>query len=316
MLLLISNNGKFSDKKHTKFSVDSLLFIRATTAIQEKYSCFCSLTMQTPTSSQRRVIYDFGANNGDDIPYYLLKADLVIAVEANPTLCRSMEQQFSTAIKDERLIIENCVIHDSNSGKVDFYIPRLGIPGLGDHHSTFIDPETLPEPFKGQDKYNCIKLPAARASDIVAKYGAPYYIKVDIEHCDADILADLFAAGVKPEYISAESHSIRVLAELVSKGCYRHFKLLDGPTVCEFYTGRIFSLKERMLLTPTDQHRHNRNVAASNQFVSISFPFGSAGPFGDDIDGEWLTADELFQALAISGLGWKDIHAKRTAEKR
>jgi hypothetical protein len=31
-----------------------------------------------------KIIYDLGANNGDDIPYYLLKADTVVAVEANP----------------------------------------------------------------------------------------------------------------------------------------------------------------------------------------------------------------------------------------
>ena len=35
----------------------------------------------------KKIIYDFGANNGDNIEYYLLKSDLVIAVEANPELC-------------------------------------------------------------------------------------------------------------------------------------------------------------------------------------------------------------------------------------
>jgi len=32
----------------------------------------------------KRIIYDFGANTGNDIPYYLKKADVVVAVEANP----------------------------------------------------------------------------------------------------------------------------------------------------------------------------------------------------------------------------------------
>lgn len=34
----------------------------------------------------KRVIYDFGSKNGDDIPYYLEKPDLDVAVEANPIL--------------------------------------------------------------------------------------------------------------------------------------------------------------------------------------------------------------------------------------
>ena len=34
----------------------------------------------------KKVIYDIGSNNGDDIPYYLMKCDKVVAVEANPLL--------------------------------------------------------------------------------------------------------------------------------------------------------------------------------------------------------------------------------------
>ena len=48
-------------------------------------------------TAMKKVIYDFGANNGVDIPYYLLKADLVIAVEANPKLCAQIQDRFSNA---------------------------------------------------------------------------------------------------------------------------------------------------------------------------------------------------------------------------
>jgi predicted O-methyltransferase YrrM len=43
---------------------------------------------------KKKIIYDFGSNNGDDIPYYLLKSDLVIAVEANPALCDDKRNYF------------------------------------------------------------------------------------------------------------------------------------------------------------------------------------------------------------------------------
>jgi hypothetical protein len=56
------------------------------------------------------IIYDFGANNGDDIPYYLMKADIVVAVEANPALCRSIETRFNNAIRSRQLFVENCVL--------------------------------------------------------------------------------------------------------------------------------------------------------------------------------------------------------------
>lgn len=32
-----------------------------------------------------RIVYDFGANLGDNIPYHLFKSEKVIVVEANPS---------------------------------------------------------------------------------------------------------------------------------------------------------------------------------------------------------------------------------------
>jgi hypothetical protein len=47
--------------------------------------------------------------------------------------------------------------------------------------------------------------------------------------------------------------------------------------------------------------------------IRYSFPYHSAGPFGEDIDGEWMSASYMIRLLAIVGLGWKDIHASRSA---
>ena len=41
----------------------------------------------------KKIIYDIGSNNGDDISYYLLKSDLVIAIEANPKLCDLIQKK-------------------------------------------------------------------------------------------------------------------------------------------------------------------------------------------------------------------------------
>lgn len=40
------------------------------------------------------VIYDLGANRGDNLPYFLSRADLVVAVEANPALAREMNSEY------------------------------------------------------------------------------------------------------------------------------------------------------------------------------------------------------------------------------
>lgn len=267
----------------------------------------------------RRIIYDFGANNGSDIGYYLLKADLVVAIEANPVLCERMTEKFSAEIRQGKVAIENCVVSGDRKKTAEFFIPLPGIAGLGDHHSTFKDPDTLPEPFRGRHKYEKILLRCAKASDIISSHGKPYYVKNDIEHADADILSEIFRAGYRPKYVSAESHSIRVLAELIVNGRYNHFKLVEGCSVSDIYRNRMYDpqrnrLRKAAKSKTQDSTGRESHHSSKDPHHHISFPFGSAGPFGEDVDGPWLSADELFDRLSASGLGWRDIHAKRVRD--
>ena len=73
---------------------------------------------------RKKIIYDFGANNGDDIPYYLNKADLVVAVEADPSLCKIMNDRFQNEILSKRLVIENIVIAVDQEAEVPFFIHK------------------------------------------------------------------------------------------------------------------------------------------------------------------------------------------------
>ena len=75
--------------------------------------------------NNKKIIYDIGANNGDDIEYYLKKSDLVIAIEANPKLCEIIQDRFKKEIDNKSLIIENCVvIVEDNETEVPFFINR------------------------------------------------------------------------------------------------------------------------------------------------------------------------------------------------
>jgi|TARA_B100000929_G_scaffold224065_1_gene180405 hypothetical protein len=75
--------------------------------------------------NSKKIIYDIGSNNGDDIPYYLLKSDLVVAVEANPRLCDLIKNRFKEEIKNGSLVVENCVVQINDQvDKVPFYIAK------------------------------------------------------------------------------------------------------------------------------------------------------------------------------------------------
>ena len=248
----------------------------------------CLQESQKPTQANSTIIYDIGANNGDDIPYYLNKGDTVIAIEANTSLCAQIARRFPDEIQSKRLIIENVVLTTSSlfqnqkEKNVTFWLHKI------DHVlSQFPTP-----PEHIIHNYEKVSLPSCSIIDLIKKYGDPHYIKIDVEHFDQAILRDLFENDIMPEFISAESHSIDIFSLLITLGKYEFFKLVDGPSVSKKY-------KNHKILTKNGKEKF------------FSFPFHSAGPFGDDIAGGWFHKDIFFKCLALSGLGWKDIHASK-----
>ncbi len=228
----------------------------------------------------KKIIYDVGANNGDDIPYYLKKADTVVALEANPSLCQEIRGRFGAEIAAGRLFVENCVVAADDSEKeVCFYIHQKNsvlsqFPKPG--------PEVIAE-------FKEFLLPSQSIVSIVQKYGEAYYMKIDIENYDKNILRAIFSAGIRPTYISAESNEIDVFALLQALGGYQSFNLVDSPNVARDYA--------------------NHPILVNGQKEGYSFPYHSAGPFGDDLVTPWMTANNFVSFLSLEGLGWKDIHA-------
>ena len=237
------------------------------------------MTGQEP---QRRIVYDLGAHNGSNIPYYLLKADLVIAVEANPILCKQIQERFSEEIAAGQLVVENCVLNVERSPAiVPFFIHKIH-----DFLSQFPCPDQ-----SIFDQFDQVDLPSKTILDLIDQYGSPYYIKIDIKHYDQVILRQLFEHQIFPPYLSAESHSIDIFCLLVALGGYEAFKLVDGETVVTKYF-------DYPILTQTGSQLY-------------SFPYHSAGPFGNDIRGDWMTKDNFARVLMFAELGWKDIHVSR-----
>ena len=227
-----------------------------------------------------KLVFDVGSNNGDDISYYLHKADIVVAVEANPYLCRIISKKFQSEIEDKRLFIENKAISSSNQKETNFYISKKN------HVMSTIFP-----PRENLDDWDQIKVGTITCNGLIEKYGKPDYIKVDIEGADNLFLLQLHESKHKPKYVSAESHQLDIFVTLSEKLGYKSFKLVDGRRVEATYRKKkIFS---RYL---------NKNII-------YNFPFHSAGPFGNDINGNWYDRDSFLLVLATKKLGWIDIHA-------
>ena len=232
--------------------------------------------------SDSTLIYDFGANVGDNLDYYLRKADRVVAVEANPGLCRAIEERFAAQIAAGRLVVENVVLlADPGPPTTPFFIHR---------HNHVLSQLPRP-PARTAHDFTEVMLAARHVVDVVERHGPAHYIKIDLEHSDAAILRSLLTHGITPDYISVEIHDADVFRSLVALGGYRAFKLVDGATVHREFAGHL--------------------VTSRHGCVARSFEGHAAGPFGGDLPGPWLDTAAMAGLLRRVGPGWRDLHASR-----
>ena len=110
----------------------------------------------------KKIIYDFGACRGENIDYYLLKSNLVVAFEANPNNCKYIQEKFKQAILDKKLFLENCIVgEEDNLNDQKFYI----------HKNNYLLGQ-FPKPNKELLKnFIEIKVPHKNVIQIIKSYG-------------------------------------------------------------------------------------------------------------------------------------------------
>jgi len=231
------------------------------------------------------IIFDFGANTGEDIEYYLNRTSRVIAVEADPSLALIIKNKFAEQILNGKLVLVNKVLTDNDVPKVDFYLHKTN-PGLNQFQQPSI--EML-------EKFTVVELEAINVVSLVTKFASqslpPLYCKIDLEGFDLHILRALFNNGMYPIYLSAECHTFEIASLIIATDKYEAFNLVEGESVPKFsYASNL-----------------SPGSSAMKQFRSFS-----AGPFGNDIPKGWLTKNAILAQLNLFGPGWKDFHAVRS----
>jgi FkbM family methyltransferase len=237
----------------------------------------------TNLNKNKKVIIDFGANKGQNINYYLLKADVVVCVEANPKLVKEIQKNFSDYIRDKKLFIENVVVVGEKEGKkesIDFYIHKNM-----DVLSTLINPNNNQDFFK-------TKIKSKPILEILEKYltnnSIFYFAKFDLEGYDAIAINAMLKADFYPINISTEVHTLESLEAICNSKKYIGFKVQEGNMVSRYLNLPIKTKKGIKLM----------------KFISHS-----AGPMGEDIPSDWLTEKSIRNKLRVEGFGWKDVHA-------
>lgn len=231
--------------------------------------------------ASRPLVYDVGMHNGDDSAYYLAKGFEVVGIDADASVCGACEVRFRREIAERRMTILNVGVA-REAGMRMFHL------NIADHAlSSFQEPE-IPD-----DGWEIINLPVRTLSSIILERESPFFVKIDVEHYDYLVLLDLMSHGLVPPYISAESHSLQVFCALVCMG-YEKFKLAEG-----------YGMPNR--------YGHHRIGLLDGGSTPYGFTKHSSGPFGEDLPGEWMDRDAMFEMLAARGMGWFDIHATTIA---
>lgn len=213
------------------------------------------------------LIFDVGAHRGEDTAYYLDCGFTVVAVEANPKLTAEINERFASEVESGRLTIVSAAVA-AQSGYAtlavsdDVTIWSSLDPGFVSRNETL----------RGVT-YRMVEVQTVRFADLLAEFGVPHYLKVDIEGSDMLCVRALHETDERPDYLSIESRVsaagpsivpiIDEFAELWALG-YRGFKFVNQA----LFSGQVGS-----------------GPVASDV----------SGPFGEQTPGRWLP---IWPALA------------------
>lgn len=234
------------------------------------------------------LIMDIGMNNGRDSLFYLKKGFRVVAVEANPLLVEKACLELAEFIESGQLVIEALGLTDK-PGEFTFY-QNLD----NDHWSSFRKDWGTRE----RTRYREIVVSGVPPHVLFERHGVPYYLKIDIEGHDIDVVRALYRLPRRPRYLSIEEHEAHYFAELWSLG-YRHFKLVN----------------QRELSRVKCPY-----PAREGNYVGIIFDDTTSGPFGEETPGSWKTFEQIMHQYLtevrsplhgfLAGNAWFDIHAR------
>lgn len=210
------------------------------------------------------LVYDIGAHRGEDSDYYLKLGYRVVAVEANPHLVERLRERFSREIADGTYtLIPNAI--GERDAEIAFYVNRNNT-AWGTADAAWAERNRL----MGADS-EVITVRCVRFIDVLRQHGCPHYLKIDIEGADVRCVEDLVEARATPAYISIESSKVSWRAlllefRMLSSLGYNKFKVVDQ---CQFKRRRI--------------------TTSDGKTIDYAFGHGASGPFGEDLDGRWMT---------------------------
>lgn len=217
---------------------------------------------------QSDLVYDVGMHLAHDTDFYLAKGFRVIAIEAAPDLVAAAEERFREAIVSGQLTIVHAAVTDTE-GPVTLYIN----PTKSEWNTIRAD-WSQRNARLGAPSATAVTVPGLTFPTIVATYGTPYYLKIDIEGADLLCIEGLQPPEL-PKYVSIESNKVDF------DGLLHEFDVLTKLGYQKFKVVAQHKLPKQVPPKP----------AREGTYVSQRFSLYSSGLFGEEAPGEWMSAD-------------------------
>jgi FkbM family methyltransferase len=228
------------------------------------------------------LIFDVGAHRGEDSEFYLKLGYRVVGIEANPELAAELKDRHRLEIERGAYAVVDKAISET-PGTISFFVnKKLSVWGTA-------DPDwARRNKGMGADSEE-IKVPSIRFSEVLEQHGCPHYLKIDVEGADMLCVRALLGTTCRPTYISVESNKtswrelMREFDTFEQLG-YHRFKVVD----------------QRL-------HRNGQYKSRGGAMVQHTFVGGTTGPFGEDLDGPWLTKQQAIRAYIPIFLLYKTL---------
>jgi FkbM family methyltransferase len=234
------------------------------------------------------LVFDIGANHGEDTAFYLSKGFQCIAVEANPLIASKLRERFAEPISMGMLTLLNIGVWNE-AKTLTFYVNEHN-----DHWSSF------DRGYGTRDgtSYHTLEVECILIDELLERYGVPRYMKIDVEGADRHILESLRTRTIVPPFISVEEYGLKALDDLRAAG-YEHFKFLPQSD-------------KSWAVSPSP--------SLEGGYVDRQSNGRDSGLFGLELPGAWMTYEQATTHFAktirdagstyVGFLGeWWDIHA-------
>jgi FkbM family methyltransferase len=162
------------------------------------------------------LVFDIGAHVGDRIAAFRRLGARVVALEPQPALARTLRLLYG---RDRAVTIEAAAVGRA-AGTVELRI-NPDNPTISTVSDAFIDAARDAEGWQGQRWTRAVRVPVTTLDDLIARYGMPRFIKIDVEGFEAEALTGL------THPVAALSFEFTTIQRDVAQACIARCASLD-----------------------------------------------------------------------------------------